>query len=409
MKGYIIGKFDNKTQQWSFHDKLFDNLDDVETKINQKTFLEYEIFESNLLTNFTDLILDGMHLTDYKHGLLLTTDTSDERWGTPYLFGKQYDGGWWNSKVKGWFFRMSSLDELIEWGAKYSSDRRDSLVETDSHEDSETDEDVDLTGMTLKSYGMGYMLKPNKGSHLSGTHYLFGKEADSGWWNKTAKGWFFKSSWFDYLVDLGAALDLGSPKTKTKGKPKSTPTPLKKCGTKGGADVLVEQHSDLSGMKLQPSGKGLLLTTKKTDPVYSVPYLFGPNYDGGWWVPSLCGWFFKISDESYLQELGASFSGSKSSVKHSPKKSSYLAKLVEQSKSHNKLEHDHDFSNMNFYKYGNAWVLQTNRKDPRNGTKYLLGKDFGSGWWNETLKGWIFRKSCKDDLTSRGAVYNGVY
>ena len=219
MKGYIIGKFDNKTQQWSFHDQLFDNLDDVETKINQKTFQKYEIFESNLLTNFTDLILDGLHLTDYKHGLLLTTDTSDERWGTPYLFGKQYDGGWWNSKVKGWFFRMCDLDELIGWGAKYSSGTA-LLVVSDSVEDNETEEDIDLIGMTLKTYGSGFMLKPNKSSHLSGTPYLFGKDADSGWWNKNAKGWFFKSSWIDELVELGAVLSSDSPKSKVKGKSK---------------------------------------------------------------------------------------------------------------------------------------------------------------------------------------------
>ena len=124
----------------------------------------------------------------------------------------------------------------------------------------------------------------------------------------------------------------------------------------------------------------MILTCKTNHPSYRVPYLFGKTFDGGWWKESNKGWFFKTCHLDYLVDLGA--------------------KLIDTNKSVS--FNDDDLSSMEVVKYKNSYLLLAKESDPRYGKKYLFGQDYGSGWWNENLHGWIFRKSFKDDLIDRG-------
>ena len=469
MKGYIIGKFDSKKAKWDFYSDLFDTYEEASTKASKLGSKQYDIFES---VRHEDPQLESMTLSDYKHGLILTTHKNDKRWGMPYLFGKQYDGGWWNSNANGWFFRLSTLDDLISWGAKYDTDIPDNL---------ESDEDS-LEGMTLTSCGKGFLLTCHRDNPDYGIKYLYGETADSGWWMPNNKGWFFKSSWLDYLLKCGAVLGDNSSPKKTKIKKDkvflgSSDDPwrvdinlvgmtlnsygkgfLLRCdpsrdswgidylyGKSAGSGwwmprsngwffksswldyllahgaVLVDNSDEkkthtkddkrsddkvetnphsLDGMSIKYFGKGLILTCKTNHPSYQVPYLFGKTFDGGWWNESSLGWFFKTDHLDYLIDRGA--------------------KLIDSKKSHTAVEYDEqvwqqymhdrvslendDLSNMELINYKNSYLLIPKESDHRYGMKYLFGQSYGSGWWNQNLGGWIFRKSFKDDLFDKGAV-----
>ena len=69
----------------------------------------------------------------------------------------------------------------------------------------------DLSSMTLTHYGKGYLLTPASGHSLSGTKYFDLPEGGQGWWRKDLGGWFFRSKYYDELVDMGAQF------TKTSG------------------------------------------------------------------------------------------------------------------------------------------------------------------------------------------------
>ena len=56
------------------------------------------------------------------------------------------------------------------------------------------------------------------------------------------------------------------------------------------------------------------------------------------------------------------------------------------------------FTNMSFEPYGRGYLLTPPEGHPQIGMKY-----YHNGWWNNTLGGWIFRRSSRERLLDHGA------
>lgn len=136
-------------------------------------------------TDLPDVDLSGFAILRYGKGYLLTAPKNHPsmKAKTKYLVGNL---GWWNSNANGWFFRKGTLKDLRAAGAKMIKD--EPLIK----------EKIDLTGMTIVDYGLGYVVTgPESNKHMRAKKsYLVGK---LGWWNTTANGWFFQTK---YLADL---------------------------------------------------------------------------------------------------------------------------------------------------------------------------------------------------------------
>lgn len=139
--------------------------------------------------------------------------------------------------------------------------------------------------------------------------------------------------------------------------------------------------TSLDGMTFTPYGRGILLTADDDHPRQEQKYLYG-----GWWMPSLSGWFFKKSLKSKLLSLGAQSSSSVDTTSASkPSRSS--------SSSSSSLK------GMSFESYGKGLLLTCDPSSQRFGQKYFYG-----GWWLPSQDGWFFRKSLRSKLLSLGAV-----
>jgi hypothetical protein len=259
-------------------------------------------------------LYSNMTLERFGKGLLLRPDENCEFHGQKYFMD-----GWWMSKHEAWFFKEEHFDELISHGAEYISDYPLGHIKFESEEEveeepaeefvpeEETDneeleynsevEGVDygeiVNGLTLESYGKGYMLYPDSSKH---SHYGE-KYLGNGWWNRRANGWFFREMYLQELLDAGAMLvsdhvmePCSTNVSELVGKSsKST----RSTQTKG--KVHFESTSpSLNASKENGSwttyGRGWLLTPTKTHSKYGHKI-----YKGGWWMPQHTAWFFKNS------------------------------------------------------------------------------------------------------------------
>ena len=85
-------------------------------------------------------------------------------------------------------FNSSFYDKLFEL---VSEDVTDQLVDVDES----SNEYSSFDGLTMKDYGKGLIVYPNKSHRYYGRKYM-----GSGFWNQKAKGWFFKNDMFDTLM-----------------------------------------------------------------------------------------------------------------------------------------------------------------------------------------------------------------
>jgi len=138
--------------------------------------------------------LTGLHIETYGRGYIIHPKLSHPNYGEKYFYS-----GFWNTKALGWFFKAAQLEHLIDLGAIHT-DASISLVDADY--DSNEDEDyvdADFSSMVFMKYGKGYLMKPHR-SHADYAEKYF----HEGFWNATAKGWFFKREHKDFLSDHGA-------------------------------------------------------------------------------------------------------------------------------------------------------------------------------------------------------------
>ena len=250
--------------------------------------------------------LASMTIEDYGKGYLLRPNSDDDLFGEKYFLD-----GWWNNRANGWFFKKESLHYLLELGAEYISDEvNDSYVEREVSEDSngvevtinnyeydeaeeEDDDDFeqDLTGMTFRKYGKGYLLKCKKSDPRYGEKYFL-----EGWWMPTQNGWFFKSEYKQFLRELGAKYKKSkSSKSESSNSGSSNSGSSNSGSSKSGSSNSASgsrrstRRSVNSNVSFVKYGKGYLLVPEsESHPDFGEKY-----YHGGWWMPCNNAWFFK--------------------------------------------------------------------------------------------------------------------
>ena len=135
---------------------------------------------------------------------------------------------------------------------------------------------------------------------------------------------------------------------------------------------------DLSEMVLRDYGKGYLLVPHESHEYFGEKY-----FQDGWWIPSQNGWFFKAEYYDFLIESGAFYDGSDESIEDT----------------HETMEAAYTL--MTLRKYKNGFLLMPPKEHIEWGIKYYHG-----GFWNETLRGWIFNPEYYDFLIECGAKSN---
>jgi hypothetical protein len=217
--------------------------------------------------------------------------------------------------------------------------------DTSSIQDSELDQMFQKFGLRLETHKRGYLLKPSKkvtSSKLAKKYQVFQSSTlvKPLYWNKSLGGW------------------VTSKQNKT----------------------VLESYLDesevlpLANFTLCKYKRGLLL--KDTKNTHEKTKYF----HGGYWNETLSGWVFKSSHKSQLVQLGAVF--------YKVEKKIYASK-----KTVKKELSDYTFSS---YKKG---LLLKCKKKVASPEKY-----FHEGYWNETLKGWVYSKKHQQKLLGLGAI-----
>jgi hypothetical protein len=232
MEYYTITQCDSSGNVLATYPILFDSFKQAQNYLNviNSTDLSYNIVRNNssVVLSQTECLdddleeeldydqesLEGYTLVKFGNGYLLRTTDDDEMYGQSYFYGKEFDGGWWNSSKSGWFFKNTHLDMLVERGAQMEtstkrsrsnpySPRTSSTRSTRSSHKTVKSEPFSSTdpfnGCTWVEYGRGYLLKPRKNHPEYGEKY-FGDYADGGWWNANQSGWFFKKDAYTALT-----------------------------------------------------------------------------------------------------------------------------------------------------------------------------------------------------------------
>lgn len=257
-----------------------------------------------------------------------------------------------------------------------------------------------LVGLTFSEYGRGYLLTPTDDTPFYGEPYLL-----DGWWNEAANGWFFKTEFYDELIEYGAVFVSSSePKNKSKSKSATkakSATKTGKSSKSSGKTVTINpttiftQTRRLDGFALTHYGKGLVATCSHSHPLYvrEVDYLLGNQ---GFWNANADGWFFKMEHLESLVSLGAKYIKSETG-KGSMSKPITLESDDEPEEGEYTCD-DMEFSQKpKFSKYGRGFLLKADSKY----TFTKLGKYFEGGFWMPQQKGWFFRKADRDTLLAK--------
>jgi hypothetical protein len=343
-----------------------DSIGDVETDSEEEevTHIKDTVTSSDLTT---------MTLWEYGKGYLLMPQTDDEHFGEKY-----FHSGWWMPKQNGWFFKANQYDWLIENGSQVSVEEDDD-IEYDTPEFVEGTE-IDLSSMTMYSYGKGYLIVPNTNDINFGEKYFHG-----GWWMPKQHGWFFKENMYDWLIETGVSVYSGIDTTEEK------TTKTKKTVKSEMADF---SGLDLSDMGLEEYKQGYLLKTSKTDKLYGAKYFMT-----GFWNKKQNGWFFKAKYVDELINMGAKLikTEQEDSSEHSVEDETTTLSSSITEESFECVHGDSEFLTNEdkpmpkFSKYGKGWVLKSDKNYTYNGSNYYEG-----GWWRSDLNGWFFKTQSKN-------------
>jgi len=344
---------------------------------NGATISEFEE-EEPLITD-----LSSMTIISYGKGYLLIPQTDNENSGEKY-----FHNGWWIPKQNGWFFKEDDYEWLIESGAKLATDNEsveeDDDIEYDTPEFVEGTE-INLSTMTMYSYGKGYLIVPKTNDDNYGEKYFHG-----GWWMAKQNGWFFKENMYDWLIETGVSVYTGLDTTEEK------TTKTKKTVKSEMADF---SGLDLSDMALEEYKLGYLLKTSKTDKLYGTKYFMT-----GFWNKKQKGWFFKAKYVDELMNMGAKIikSEQEDSEEHSVEEETTTLTSSITEESFECVHGDSEFLTNEdkpvpkFIKYGKGWVLKSDNNYIYSGVNYYEG-----GWWRGDLNGWFFKKQAKNKFMSK--------
>lgn len=221
---YLLDGWWNDTQKgWFFRSQHVHQLED-----NGATFVmkrntvsthsakhpETSASSSSTHSSKSSIDLTGLTFSEYGKGYLLYPRSNTSFYGEKYLLD-----GWWNSSLKGWFFKREFYSQLVSHGAIYDTtttvivDDNSNTIDDNSNSDTQTLSSVvgpspfskerDLSRFTIHTYGRGYVVRCSKSNKLfkNKTPYLLG---NLGFWNTNAGGWFFQKQYFASVKALGA-------------------------------------------------------------------------------------------------------------------------------------------------------------------------------------------------------------
>ena len=311
--------------------KVYDSVDDIHHSSHS---------EDEDQTYYPEYDFSNMTFETYGRGYLLKPPTDSDYWGNKY-----FHNGWWISSQEGWFFKSYCHQWLIDNGAQFVDDELEEGELEVELNDSETDFD-----MTVKTYGKGFLVKPDEGHKDWGKKYYH-----NGWWMPKHNGWFFKKQDYLTMIESGSIME----------KEHTT------------ADVGTSTSVDFSGMGIVPHGKGYLLKPHCDHSDYGIKY-----YHNGFWMPRHKSWFFKAEHYDFLLDSGA-------------------VDIIEvDSDSDDEYVDSVSLDGMTFTEYGRGYMLYCLETNEHYGSKYLL-----TGFWNNKCNGWFFKSKDFDTLIKHGAKY----
>ena len=279
----------------------------------------------------------------------------------------------------------SQQNPLVDYESEQDEDYSPSHEEYNSNHTSECDDDEPdnetdpcLDGLYFHKYGKGYLLTPpNTDTVFNGRKYLL-----NGWWNESAHGWFFRTKFYDELVNHGAIFE----EEQSTHSPSKSPS--KTIDRRGGGTKSIKTHTsavsfsamtsdrysnprELDGFSISTYGRGLLVTCVDSNPLFkrSEPYLLGNH---GFWNGKAGGWFFKKEHMTFLEGLGATV-------------------IKDESVTLSNMER-HFGQTPQFEQYGRGWLLRSTREDAYK----TYGKYFKGGFWMPTQSGWFFKTADKE-------------
>ena len=348
-------------------DEHLDNMDDEPVDNMDDEHLD------NIDENYDpEMDLTNMTLWSYGKGWLLEPNEDSDYYGKKY-----FHEGWWVESQNGWFFKDEHYQWLIDHGVVLSTDDDDTMEpEVDSTE-------VDLSNMTLWSYGKGWLLEPLQDDEYFGEKYFH-----EGWWMPKQNGWFFKDEHYQWLIDHDVVLSTDDDTMESDVEYTDVNLSNMKHGSYG---------TDLSKMSLEEYGKGYILKTTKKDTLYGDKYFMD-----GFWNKGQKGWFFKSYYFDELINMGAKY------IKTEEEQENILYNSTELSSSitNDSFEYVYDDNEFmtnedrvvpKFNKYGKGWILKAD-----NNYKYSKGLEyFEGGWWIPSIKGWFFKSSQKKEFMKK--------
>jgi len=239
------------------------------------------------------------------------------------------------------------------------SSKRTAIKKTKSVKSNKKTQQLSLKNLYIKEYKKGLKIETDTKSALWGEPYV---QLGNKWmyWNDNMKCWFCSTSCEDELLKQGAKWF--SQKSKSKKSTKSVPNQL------------------FIDMTIETYGKGYLLIPKKNNVNWGEKY-----YNNGWWMKSKKAWFFKSNYHNFLMVNGATEIGDSDSD------------ILDYSDEYNELDKSL-FKGTILENYKNGLILKPKKSHPDWGEKY-----YHNGFWNVSLKSWVFKTDAKNFLVTHGA------
>ena len=226
-----------------------------------------------------------------------------------------------------------------------------------------------LKNLFIKKYKKGLKIETESSNSLWGKPYVeLGDKLM--YWNTSMECWFCSTKCEDDLLKAGAKW-FSQKKDKTTRRTKNKPDKQVKFST---------PKQLFKDMTLEKYGKGYLLIPKKSHSDWGEKY-----YHEGWWMNSQNAWFFKKEWHNYLMVNGAiSMDDNESTL------SDYSDDYQEFDKNL--------FKGTVLKNYKNGLILKPKKSHPDWGEKY-----YHNGFWNGSLKSWVFKPDAKKFLLNHGA------
>jgi hypothetical protein len=372
--------------------------------------------------------LDGFVYRSYGRAWLLYGPKSDERYGEKYLNLTDEVTGWWTPLQRGWIFKGRDLATLKNMGALHVKDRVVHATDTTVSDENEVVNEVvllvkensTLRDCVFRQHRRGLLLTAPEG--WTAPKYLKLTDSVTGYWNETLKGWVFRSSARQELLDHGA-MHLVSNRLLQEQRAALQAPPQVDSG----------ECVTYPGFVYRSYGQGVLVHCPKSDSRYEQKSLMSNGT--GWWIPKQRGWFFKLDDVEHLRSLGIRHVRERGTTAPVVEDEGVVmgnvemvveeeVEMVVEEEVEMMVEEDEDvevevevvedevemveevldYDGFVFHRYGKGVMVHCRKTDRRYGQSYLFRDMAGNwqGWWNAGQRGWFFKTDQVPRLESLG-------